>query len=89
MLALPEADLEPQDPADRAREEAEFRLAVSLRQHLVRVEVSEDQCIDLHGRVICLWCEEPIDAERLDAEPAAVRHECCQQDFEQWRRRHA
>lgn len=85
--AIAEPDTDPRDTADRAAAEAETARQIALCKRLEHVEMGEDQWIGPEGEVLCLWCEEPLEPERLAAEPSAVRHGCCQEDHEKWQRR--
>lgn len=87
-FALTEPTGDPTDEGDRAAHLAEMDRTVAIRAHAVRVEVGEDQMIGPDGDVLCLWCGEPLESERLSACPTAVRHEECQEDHEQFQRRH-
>ena len=85
--AVSEPSGEPRDEGDRAADLAETERRIALRNLRERADIGEDQWIDAEGRVRCLWCEEPLEPERLAAEPAAVRHGCCEEDFGKWLRR--
>jgi RNA polymerase-binding transcription factor DksA len=78
---------EPRDEGDIAADVAQLGRDVAIRAHLARVQVGEDQIVDPDGRVLCLWCFEPVEPERLRAVPTATRHEECQLDYEQSQRR--
>lgn len=86
--AIAEPDTDPRDAGDRAAAEAEITRQIALCKQLDKAQVGEDQWIGPEGEVLCLWCEEPLDPERIVAEPTAVRHESCQEDHEKWQRRH-
>lgn len=59
------------DLVDRAQAREELDRQLALRAHNARLSQAA-------GSGICLDCREPIDARRLQANPAAVRCTDCQ-----------
>lgn len=86
--AIAEPSTDPRDTCDRAADEAEITRQIAVCVQLGRITIGETQVIGPEGEVLCLWCHEALEPERLAAEPSAVRHESCQEDYEQWQRRH-
>ena len=71
------------DVVDQAQEFEQMRRDEGLRAALADAHRRPEVCVRI---LACIGCDEPIDAERLDACPAAVRCLDCQEAWERFQR---
>ncbi len=71
------------DVIDQAQAFEEMRRQIALREALKDNDRRPDVCFRI---IACVDCDDPIDAERLEAIPAAVRCITCQEALERFHR---
>lgn len=71
------------DIVDLAQQHEEMRRAIAIREALADPIRRPDICF---GIIACVDCDDPIDPDRLQARPAAVRCITCQEALERHRR---
>lgn len=75
------------DIYDRAQEREEFNNQIAQEQHRASLTPEPEQVI-AGGLVLCIDCDEPIQAARLAVKPNAARCTFCQQAYEREQGRH-
>lgn len=67
------------DDAERAAELQAHSNEVALHNHRNHAVKSQRK---IDGEIVCMACDEPIQVERLRANPAAIRCIDCQSEYE-------